>query len=73
MDRAASLVAELVQLKVDVIVSPTQPGILAAKQATKTISIVMVIKIRILLRLGWSIAWHTQAGTSRGLPDSPES
>jgi putative ABC transport system substrate-binding protein len=42
-DRAASLVAELVQLKVDVIVSPTQPGILAAKQATKRIPIVMVI------------------------------
>ena len=41
-DRAANLVAELVQLKVDVIVSPTQPGILAAKQATKTIPIVMV-------------------------------
>jgi putative tryptophan/tyrosine transport system substrate-binding protein len=42
-DRSASLVAELVQLKVDAIVSPTQPGILAAKQATKTIPIVMVI------------------------------
>jgi len=42
LDRAASLVGELVQLKVDVIVSPTQPGILAAKQATKTIPIVMV-------------------------------
>jgi len=41
-DRAASLVTELMQLKVDVIVSPTQPGILAAKQATKTIPIVMV-------------------------------
>ena len=41
-DRAESLVAELVQLKVDVIVSPTQPGILAAKQATKIIPIVMV-------------------------------
>jgi putative ABC transport system substrate-binding protein len=41
-DRAASLVAELVQLKVDVIVSPHAPTILAAKQATKTIPIVMV-------------------------------
>src|SRR6266850_3202249 len=42
LDRAASLVGELVQLKVDVIVSPTHSGILAAKQATKTIPIVMV-------------------------------
>ena len=44
LDRAASLVGQLLQLKVDVIVSPTQPGILAAMhmQATKTIPIVMV-------------------------------
>ena len=41
-DRAASLVAELGQLKVDVIVSTTPSGIHAAKQATKTIPIVMV-------------------------------
>jgi ABC-type uncharacterized transport system substrate-binding protein len=36
------LVAELIQLKVDVIVSTTIRGIRAAKQATKTIPIVMV-------------------------------
>jgi putative ABC transport system substrate-binding protein len=42
-DRAPSLVAELVQLKVDVLVSPNLPSIRAAKQATKTIPIVMVI------------------------------
>ena len=41
-DRIPSLVAELVQLKVDVLVSPNSPVILAAKQATKTIPIVMV-------------------------------
>jgi ABC-type uncharacterized transport system substrate-binding protein len=41
-DRAASLVAELLQLKVDVIVSPVASGIIAAKQATKTIPIGMV-------------------------------
>jgi putative ABC transport system substrate-binding protein len=35
-------VAELVQLKVDVFVSPTSSAIRAAKQATKTIPIVMV-------------------------------
>jgi len=36
-------VAELVELKVDVLVSPNLPAIRAAKQATKTIPIVMVI------------------------------
>jgi putative ABC transport system substrate-binding protein len=41
-DRVPSFVAELVQLKVDVLVSPTSSAIRAAKQATKTIPIVMV-------------------------------
>src|SRR4029453_10869839 len=44
-DRIPSLVAELVQLPVDVLVSPTIPVILAAKQATKTIPIVMVTNV----------------------------
>jgi ABC-type uncharacterized transport system substrate-binding protein len=42
-DRIPSLVAELVQLKVDVLVSGDAPTIRIAKQATKTIPIVMVI------------------------------
>jgi putative tryptophan/tyrosine transport system substrate-binding protein len=41
-DRYASLVNELVELKVDVLVVPTLPAILAARRATKTIPIVMV-------------------------------
>jgi putative tryptophan/tyrosine transport system substrate-binding protein len=41
-NRMASLVAELVQLKVDVLVSPVGPAIRAAQQATKIIPIVMV-------------------------------
>src|SRR5262249_15780470 len=41
-DRIASLVAELVQLPVDVLVSTTGRAILAAKQMTKTVPIVMV-------------------------------
>jgi putative ABC transport system substrate-binding protein len=41
-DRMPSLVAELVQLKVDVVVAAALPAIRAAKQATKTIPIVMV-------------------------------
>ena len=41
-DRTPSLVGELVQLKVDVLVLGSQPAIRAAKGATKTIPIVMV-------------------------------
>jgi putative ABC transport system substrate-binding protein len=42
VDRTRSLVAELVQLKVDVLVSSVYPAIRMAKQATNTIPIVMV-------------------------------
>ena len=41
-DRIPSLVAELVELKVDVLVASTPPAIRAAKEATKKIPIVMV-------------------------------
>jgi putative tryptophan/tyrosine transport system substrate-binding protein len=44
-DRYSSLVAELLQLKVDILVSPTPRAIRAAKQATKTIPIVMVTPV----------------------------
>jgi putative tryptophan/tyrosine transport system substrate-binding protein len=42
-DRVPSLVAELVQLKVDVLISGDDTAIRAAKEATKTIPIVMII------------------------------
>ena len=45
LDRIPSLVAELVQLKVDVLVLPILPAILAARQANKTIPIVMVTNV----------------------------
>jgi ABC-type uncharacterized transport system substrate-binding protein len=45
VNRAPALVAELVQLKVDVLVLVTLPSIRAAKQATKTIPIVMMTTI----------------------------
>ena len=44
-DRLRALVAELVQLKTEIIVSPTFQGIRAAKQATKVIPIVMVVTV----------------------------
>ena len=42
-DRVTAWVAELVQLKVDVLVSSSSAAIHAAKQATKTIPIVMIV------------------------------
>ena len=42
LDRIPSIVQELVQLKVDVLIAPVPGAIRAAKQATKTIPIVMV-------------------------------
>jgi putative ABC transport system substrate-binding protein len=42
-DRLPKLVAELLQLKVDILVSPVTAAIRAAKESTKTIPIVMVI------------------------------
>jgi putative tryptophan/tyrosine transport system substrate-binding protein len=45
LDRLPTLVAELVQLKVDVLVSGVYLAIRAAKQATYTIPIVMVIVV----------------------------
>jgi len=42
LDRVPSIVDELVQLKVDVIVAPIASAVRAAKQATKTIPIVIV-------------------------------
>ena len=44
-DRMPSLITELVQLKVDVLVVPIISAIRAAKQATKTIPIVMVTNV----------------------------
>src|SRR6266480_2331345 len=42
-NRVPDLLAELLQLKVDILVLGTLTGIRAARQATKTIPIVMVI------------------------------
>jgi len=45
LDRIPGIVAELVQLKVDVLILPILPAIRAAQQATKTIPIIMVTNL----------------------------
>src|SRR6266404_2197997 len=72
LDRVPGLVTELVRLKVDVLVATVTQAIRAAKQATKTIPIVMASPT-IQLRLGLSLAWRARAVTSRGSSDLPES
>jgi putative ABC transport system substrate-binding protein len=42
-DRILGFVAELVQLKVDVLVSSSSQAIRVAKQATKTIPVIMIV------------------------------
>ncbi len=44
-ERLPALAAELVGLKVDVIVTATEPGVQAAKEATKAIPIVMAVSL----------------------------
>jgi len=63
--RVPELVAELVQAKVDVLVTPFPIAIRAAKQATDTIPIVMVI-LSIRLLAGSSIALRNRGETLRG-------
>ena len=65
--RLPGLAAELVRLKVDVIVTYAAPAIQAAKRATGTIPIVMA-GLLILSRAGSSPASRGQAGTSPGCP-----
>ena len=71
LERFPKLANELVRLKVDVIVMPIRRAV-AAKEATKTIPIVMVTS-GILSRADSSLAWRGQAEISQGLSAlSPE-
>ncbi len=67
--RFPELVAELVQAKVDVLVTPTPTAIRAAKQATDTIPIVMVTVMVTSIdpvAAGSSIALRNRGETLRG-------
>jgi putative tryptophan/tyrosine transport system substrate-binding protein len=63
-DRLPALAAELVALKVKLIVASGTPASFAAKQATSTIPIVMGPSPPTRSRPVWSLAWHAQAATS---------
>ena len=66
LERLPGLAAELVRLKVDMIVTWFTPTTLAAKQATSEIPIVMAETREIQLALGWSRALLGRAEMSPG-------
>src|SRR5262250_2625020 len=69
-ERLPELAAELVRLKVDMIVAVQTPAAAAAKNATPTIPIVG-ISSSTLLGSGSSPASRARAGTSQGCPSTP--
>jgi putative ABC transport system substrate-binding protein len=71
-DRLRAFVAEVVQLKAEIIVSPTFQAIRAAKQATKTMPIVMVVTVD-PVATGLIDSLARPGGNLTGLPDLPES
>ena len=74
VDRLPELAAELVRLKVDIIVvAGGDRMIRAAKNATKTIPIVMAGQGPILSRQAWLKALPVPAATSPALQSFPES
>ena len=72
-DRVPGFVAELVQLKVDVLVSSStrsDPRRQAGDQDDPDCHGGLLL---IRLRSGWSKVWRARVGISLGSPDSPES
>jgi putative ABC transport system substrate-binding protein len=71
-ERFPEFAAELVQLKVDVIVATNNPAVAAAQNATRTIPIVMVL-VTDPVRLGFVASFARPAGNITGLTlQSPE-
>ena len=72
VDRYPELLAELVRLRVDIILVSGDPPVRAAKNATKTIPIVMLAQDLILSRQAWLKALLVPAATSPALLSFPE-
>ena len=70
LDRLPALAAELVQLPVDVILAGTNPAIVAAKQATSTIPIVMALAAD-PVRQGFIQSFARPGGNLTGLASVP--
>jgi putative ABC transport system substrate-binding protein len=68
-EQLPTLAAELVRMKVDVIVAWGTQATLAAKQATTMIPIVMT-GVTDPVKAGWSRAWRGQGAKSQGQPPS---
>jgi putative tryptophan/tyrosine transport system substrate-binding protein len=64
-ERIPGILAELMSLKVDILFSTQAIVVRAAKQATKTIPIVMAVTPD-PVAAGWSIVWHARAETLPG-------
>ncbi|MGH7279238.1 MAG: ABC transporter substrate binding protein [Candidatus Rokuibacteriota bacterium] len=69
-ERLPSIVRELMDAKVDVVVAATNPRIIAARAATAEIPIVMV-RAADPIGAASSRAWRDRAGTSPGFPSRP--
>ena len=77
-ERFDGLAAELVQLKVDVLVAVTQPAALAAQRATTTIPIVFILVpdpvasklVRSLARPGGNITGFSQLAFDMSVDDA---
>src|SRR2546426_6446506 len=71
LDRLPALAAELVSLKVDVISTQSPPGVRAAKQATATIPIVMLVSGD-PVELGLVASLARPGGNVTGLVHNPQ-
>ncbi len=69
MDRLFGLAAELVRLKVDVIVAQGGLAVVAAKEATSTIPIIMAPAVGDAVALGWIASLPRPGGNVTGLTD----
>ena len=68
-ERLAGLAAELVQLKVDLIVTQSGPAAVAAKQATSTIPIVMALSAGDAVAIGLIASLARPGGNVTGMTD----
>ena len=67
LDRLRGLARELVELRADAIVAASPPAVLAAKQATKTIPIIMLLSYSDPVELGFVASFARPGGNITGV------